>query len=295
MKISHLFEHKKLVYSLEIFPPKTTSSVETIYNTLYGLRKVPCDFMSVTYGAFGSDTQKNKTLEIASLIKKEFQVEPMVHLTCVDRTEQEMSTLLTDLEQQGIENILVLRGDRPLHQADAMTPPPADFSYASDLAGFIRSHQPNFHLSAACYPEGHIEAASLEEDLARLAYKVEAGGISHLITQLFFDNEVFYRFQEQLAKKNITVPVSAGIMPIIKKSQIERIVSMCGASLPPKFSRMISKFADHPLALQDAGIAYATEQMMELISMDVAGIHLYTMNQVEVASRITQSLEHLLR
>lgn len=294
MKISNLFAHKKLVYSLEIFPPKTTSSVETIYNTLYGLRKIPCDFMSVTYGAFGSDTQKNKTIEIASLIKTEFQVEPVVHLTCVDRSEAEMKQILTALEEQGIENILVLRGDRPTHQEDTSPPPKQDFSYASDLATFIGSQSNHFHLSGACYPEGHVDAPSLDADLDHLAHKVAVGGITHLISQLFFDNELYYRFQEKLAQKNITVPVSAGIMPIIKKSQIERIVSMCGASLPPKFSRMVSKYADNPLALQDAGIAYATEQIIDLISMDVRGIHLYTMNQVEVASRITTSLEHIL-
>ena len=287
MNISRLFESKKVVYSLEVFPPKKTTSIDTIYNTLYGLRGLRPDFISVTYGAGGSPSQKQKTCEIASLIRSEYGIEPVSHLTCAGSTRESIRAVLDQLKASGVSNILALRGD--------LTPENGiiDFEHASDLARFIREYDADFNVIGACYPEGHCEAASLDEDIENLKKKVDAG-VTHLISQLFFDNEQFYRFMDKIEKAGIKIPVEAGIMPVVNKAQIERTVSMCGASFPVKFSKMINKYADDPVALKDAGIAFATEQIIDLINNDVRGIHLYTMNRVEVATKITESISNIL-
>ena len=287
MNIQRLFESKKVVYSLEVFPPKKTTSIDTIYNTLYGLRGLKPDFISVTYGAGGSEAQKNKTCEIASLIKSEYQIEPVSHLTCVGSTKQDIREFLDRLKAEGVHNILALRGD--------ITPNNGiiDFEHASDLAAFIKEYDDSFIISGACYPEGHCDAANIDEDIENLKRKVDAG-VSHLVTQLFFDNDHFYEFMDKVEKAGIRVPGEAGIMPVINKAQIERTVSMCGASFPVKFSKMVNKYANDPVALKDAGIAFATEQIIDLINNDVRGIHLYTMNNVETATRITNSISNII-
>ena len=287
MNIQRLFESKKVVYSLEVFPPKKTTSIDTIYNTLYGLRGLKPDFISVTYGAGGSEAQKNKTCEIASLIKSEYQIEPVSHLTCVGSTKQDIREFLDRLKAEGVHNILALRGD--------ITPNNGiiDFEHASNLASFIKEYDDSFNISGACYPEGHCDAANMDEDIENLKRKVDAG-VSHLVTQLFFDNDHFYEFMDKVEKAGIRVPVEAGIMPVINKAQIERTVSMCGASFPVKFSKMVNKYANDPVALKDAGIAFATEQIIDLINNDVRGIHLYTMNNVETATRITNSISNII-
>ena len=287
MNIQRLFESKKVVYSLEVFPPKKTNSIDTIYNTLYGLRGLKPDFISVTYGAGGSDTQKNKTCEIASLIKSEYQIEPVSHLTCVGSTKQDIIEFLDRLKASGVQNILALRGDiTPDHGV-------IDFEHASDLAAFIKKYDDSFNISGACYPECHCDAANIDEDIENLKKKVDAG-VTHLVTQLFFDNNSFYTFMDKVEKAGIRVPIEAGIMPVINKAQIERTVSMCGASFPVKFSKMINKYANDPVALKDAGIAFATEQIIDLINNDVRGIHLYTMNNVDTATRITNSISNII-
>lgn len=287
MNIQRLFESKKVVYSLEVFPPKKTTSIDTIYNTLYGLRGLRPDFISVTYGAGGSEAQKSKTCEIASLIKSEYQIEPVSHLTCVGSTKDDIREFLDKLKEEGVQNILALRGD--------ITPGNGviDFEHASDLAAFIKNYDDSFNISGACYPECHCDAANLDEDIENLKKKVDAG-VTHLVSQLFFDNDHFYTFMDKVEKAGIRIPIEAGIMPVINKSQIERTVSMCGASLPMKFSKMMNKYANDPIALKDAGIAFATEQIIDLINNDVRGIHLYTMNNVETATRITQSIANIL-
>ena len=287
MNIQRLFESKKVVYSLEVFPPKKTTSIDTIYNTLYGLRGLKPDFISVTYGAGGSDTQKNKTCEIASLIKSEYQIEPVSHLTCAGSTKQDIIDFLDRLKAENVHNILALRGD--------ITPENGviDFEHASDLAAFIKKYDDSFNISGACYPEGHCDASSIDEDIENLKKKVDAG-VTHLVTQLFFDNNNFYTFMDKVEKAWIRVPIEAGIMPVINKAQIERTVSMCGASFPVKFSKMVNKYANDPIALKDAGIAFATEQIIDLINNDVRGIHLYTMNNVDTATRITNSISNIL-
>lgn len=287
MNIQRLFESKKVVYSLEVFPPKKTTSIDTIYNTLYGLRGLRPDFISVTYGAGGSEAQKNKTCEIASLIKSEYQIEPVSHLTCVGSTKQNIIEFLDRLKAEGVQNILALRGD--------ITPDNnvIDFEHASDLAAFIKNYDDSFNISGACYPEGHCDAANIDEDIENLKKKVDAG-VTHLVSQLFFDNNHFYEFMDKAEKAGIRVPIEAGIMPVVNKAQIERTVSMCGASFPVKFSKLLNKYAQDPVALKDAGIAFATEQIIDLINNDVRGIHLYTMNNVETATRITNSISNIL-
>lgn len=287
MNIQRLFESKKVVYSLEVFPPKKTTSIDTIYNTLYGLRGLRPDFISVTYGAGGSEAQKNKTCEIASLIKSEYQIEPVSHLTCVGSTKQDIMEFLDRLKAEGVQNILALRGD--------ITPGNdiIDFEYASDLAAFIKNYDDSFNISGACYPEGHCDSANMDQDIENLKKKVDAG-VTHLVSQLFFDNNHFYEFMDKVEKVGIHVPIEAGIMPVINKAQIERTVSMCGASFPVKFSKLLNKYAQDPIALKDAGIAFATEQIIDLINNDVRGIHLYTMNNVETATRITNSISNIL-
>ena len=287
MNIQRLFESKKVVYSLEVFPPKKTTSIDTIYNTLYGLRGLRPDFISVTYGAGGSEAQKNKTCEIASLIKSEYQIEPVSHLTCVGSTKQDIMEFLDRLKAEGVQNILALRGD--------ITPgnDVIDFEHASDLAAFIKNYDDSFNISGACYPEGHCDSANMDQDIENLKKKVDAG-VTHLVSQLFFDNNHFYEFMDKVEKVGIHVPIEAGIMPVINKAQIERTVSMCGASFPVKFSKLLNKYAQDLIALKDAGIAFATEQIIDLINNDVRGIHLYTMNNVETATRITNSIANIL-
>lgn len=264
MNIQRLFESKKVVYSLEVFPPKKTTSIDTIYNTLYGLRGLRPDFISVTYGAGGSEAQKNKTCEIASLIRSEYQIEPVSHLTCVGSTKQDIMEFLDRLKAEGVQNILALRGD--------ITPgnDVIDFEHASDLAAFIKNYDDSFNISGACYPEGHCDSANMDQDIENLKKKVDAG-VTHLVSQLFFDNNHFYEFMDKVEKVGIHVPIEAGIMPVINKAQIERTVSMCGASFPVKFSKLLNKYAQDPIALKDAGIAFATEQIIDLTTMMCGG------------------------
>lgn len=288
MNIKNLFNSKKVVYSLEVFPPKKTNSIDTIYNTLYGLRGLPVDFISVTYGAGGSDTQQNKTCEIASLIKSEYNIEPVSHLTCSNSTKEDIINTLDRLKENKIQNILALRGDK-----SEIVIPKNDFKYASDLVKFIKEYDSSFNVLGACYPECHFESDTIEKDIENLKKKIDAG-VSSLITQLFFDNEHLYEFMDKLQKANINIPVEAGIMPIVSKNQIERIVLMCGASLPRPLTKILNKYADDATALKDAGIYYATSQIIDLVANDVRGIHLYTMNNVDVATDITNSIKNII-
>ena len=289
MNIANLYQNKKTVYSMEVFPPKKTGAVETVYNTLYGLRGLPIDYISVTYGAGGTDSQKDKTVEIASLIKKEYGIEPLSHLTCVGSTPEEIKTTLGHLKEAGVQNILALRGDKPAEGECKMA-----FPHASDLAAYIRDYDSYFNVAGACYPEGHMDAESLDADIENLKKKVDAG-VTHLTTQLFFDNDIFFSFMDKLDKAGINVPVAAGIMPIVKKTQIERTVAMCGASIPAKFARLIAKYGDSPEALYSAGLSYTIDQITDLVAGGVRGIHLYTMNNVDVATQVTKATESLFR
>lgn len=291
MKIANLFkENKKTVFSFEVFPPKKDSPIESVYSKMEELCALKPDFISVTYGA-GGTVGHSRTCEIASKIKYDFGVESVAHLTCVNSTKEDIDINLADLKANGIENILALRGDyvegvEPKH----------DFKYASDLCEYIEKtdeYREFFDIGGGCYPEVHGEAEDEIEDILNLKKKVDAGA-SHLISQLFFDNNAYYRFIERAKIARINVPIEAGIMPITNKNQITRMVSMSGACLPAKFSKILQKYENKPEALRDAGIAYAIEQIIDLIANGVDGIHLYTMNNPYIAQKITEAVVNLL-
>ncbi|NFO14908.1 methylenetetrahydrofolate reductase [NAD(P)H] [Clostridium botulinum] len=286
MNIKNLFKDKKVVFSFEIFPPKTTSSIQTIYDTLDDLKGLNPDYMSVTYGAGGS-VKNNNTIELSSLIKNKYGIEPVSHLTCINLTKKDVEYYLREFEKNNIENILALRGDVPI--GSKIT---GELNHANELIKYI-SDNGNFNIAAACYPEGHIEHKGLYREIESMKRKEEAG-VSYFISQLFFDNNLYYNFQDEVRAANINLPIEAGIMPVTNKRQIERILSLSGASLPDKFKRIMERYEHNPEALRDAGIAYAVEQIVDLISTGVDGIHLYIMNNSYVAKRISQSIQSIL-
>lgn len=286
MQIIKMFEAKQIVFSFEIFPPKITSPVETIFRTLAALQDLKPDYISVTYGA-GGNISDNRTAELSSLVKNKYGIESLAHLTCINSSKAVVDIILQNLKVQGVENILALRGDVP-KQIEAI----GEFNYACELIEYIKQEN-GFGIAAACYPEGHIDAGSLQQDIEALRIKVDAGA-DYLITQLFFDNNYFYDFLNLALQKGINIPIQAGIMPVANKRQIERIVSLCGASVPNKFIKIMNKYEHNKQALQDAGIAYATEQIIDLISTGVRGIHLYTMNNPYIARKITENISAVL-
>lgn len=287
MKIRELFKNGKTVFSFEIFPPKKDGSIETVYKTLDELTDLHPDFISVTYGAGGS-VPGCSTREIVSVIKKKYHTESIAHLTCVNSTKEDIDRIITEFEQHGIENVLALRGD-----VNPDIPPKHDFKHASELITYMKERS-SLGFSGACYPEGHPESASLDEDIENLKRKVDAGA-EHLMSQLFFDNSQFYGFLEKARAAGINVPIEAGIMPCVNAKSIQRMVGLCGASLPPKFTKLIARFGDNPEAMRDAGIAYANEQIIDLVSSGVDGIHLYTMNNPYVARKISESVSSVIR
>ncbi|MGI6361550.1 MAG: methylenetetrahydrofolate reductase [NAD(P)H] [Bacillota bacterium] len=288
MSIEEIVKKKDVIFSLEVFPPQKISSEETIYKTLFGLQHLPADFISVTYGAGGSAQQKDKTCQIAALIQKEYRIQAVAHLTCINSTKKDIIDVLQMLKNNNISNILALRGDRNPELRES-----SDFSYASDLIDFIKEYDDSFYLMGGCYPEGHIESPSLEEDLKNLKIKVDSGA-QHLISQLFFANEVFYNFMDKATALGIDVPIEAGIMPITSQSQIEKVVDLSGASLPPEFVAMVEKYADNKEDMKKAGIEYASQQIRDLLQNGIPAIHLYTMNSTEVATSIYENIKDLL-
>ncbi|MCQ2465616.1 MAG: methylenetetrahydrofolate reductase [NAD(P)H] [Oscillospiraceae bacterium] len=286
MKISEYFKKDRCVFSFEVFPPKKDASAETIYSTLNSLKSLSPDFISVTYGAGGSAAD-NITGEIASYISSGLGICSAAHLTCVSNSKEDIDIILDDLKNKGVENILALRGD-----INPDRPAKNDFKYASDLIRYIKE-KGDFHISAACYPETHLDSPDMITDIRHLKEKQDAGA-EHMISQLFFDNELFYSFLEKARIAGITVPIEAGIMPVTNKKSIERMVSMCGASLPAKFTRMMAKYENNPEALRDAGIAYAVDQIVDLVAYGVDGVHLYTMNNPYIAEKIASTVSGIL-
>lgn len=285
MKTTELFK-KKTVFSLEIFPPRPDMGEDVIYDTLNELGGLSPDFISVTFGK-NSGTDGCRTVKIASDIKHKYNVESIAHLPCISSDKAQMTRILDKLKANGIENVLALRGDVPEGCV-----PGGDFKYASDLISFIRENY-DFNILAACYPEIHPESGSEEADIQNLKRKVECGA-NHLITQLFLDNSHFYRFMYKINRHGINIPVEAGIMPVTNRRQTERMVKMCGVSLPSKFVRILDRYGDNDRALKDAGIAYAVDQITDLIATGVDGIHLYTMNDPYVAHKIYDAVKTLL-
>jgi methylenetetrahydrofolate reductase (NADPH) len=289
MNIADLFKKDKTVFSFEVFPPKKESGIETIYSTLEQLKELKPDFISVTYGAGGVGVANATTIDLCSLIKNKHGIETIAHLSCLYNTKESVDAILEQLKENGIENILALRGDEnPNFETKK------DFKYASDLTEYILSKNEGFNVSGACYPEVHQEAPNMVEDIKNLKKKVDAGA-DHLISQLFFDNEAYYDFIEKVRIAGIDVPIEAGIMPVTNKSQIERMVSMCGASIPAKLSKVLQRFGDDPVAMRDAGISYAIDQIIDLTANGVDGIHIYTMNDPYVARKITESVSNIVK
>ncbi|MBQ7832864.1 MAG: methylenetetrahydrofolate reductase [Lachnospiraceae bacterium] len=282
MKISEIFDQKKTVFSFEVFPPKKTSYIDSIYSKLGALSECKPDFISVTYGAGGGGASV-LTADICKAIQEQYNIPAMMHLTCVNSSKESVEEVLKLIEEYKIENILALRGD-----IVPDLPRQTDFMHANELVTYIKARG-DFHVSGACYPEGHPESDNMVEDILNLIKKVEAGA-EHLVSQLFFDNNMFYEFQEKARLAGINVPIEAGIMPVVNKAQIERMVTTCGASLPAKFVKMMNRFEHSPEALRDAGIAYAIDQVVDLMSQGVDGVHLYTMNQPEVAKKISDAV-----
>lgn len=277
---------KKKTLSIEVFPPKKDDEFQGLYQTLDELATIQPDFISVTYGAGGSTSRK--TAEIASYIKNELSIDSLAHLTCATLDEIKLMESLSNLKDLGVENILALRGDKPKDmELDEFNR--RKFAYSSDMISIIRTKQDDFCIAGACYPEKHMEARTMEEDILHLKEKVDAG-TDFLITQLFFENSRLYEFLDKTETVNIKVPIIAGIMPITSQKQIKTTLEMSNAYIPFTLKRIFEKYQDNPLDFKKAGIDYAINQILDLLSQGVYGIHLYTMNKVDISKTIYQNI-----
>ena len=292
MPISDILQKKETIISCEIFPPKIGSQLEHAIDIAAKIAALKPAFISVTHGAGGNTAVF--TEKLAQHIERSY-VPALAHITCVATTKDEISAILDDYADKGIENILALRGDLPKdapRQNTQAVQQNTHYSYANELVAAIKERG-DFCIGAACYPEGHVESANQDEDISYLKQKVDAG-CDFLTTQMFFDNNILYRFLFKLSQKGINVPVLAGIMPVTNKAQIQRILELSGTVLPPRFQNIVDKFGDNPAAMKQAGIAYATEQIIDLVANNVRGIHLYTMNKPDIAEKIIGNLSHIL-
>lgn len=286
MKIKDILKEEKVHISFEVFPPKTDAGYESVLRATEKIAALKPAFMSVTYGA-GGGTSKN-TASIASQIQDDFHVTSLAHLTCVSSTKEEVHTVIENLKEKGIENILALRGDIP---ADTEFPLPNHYKYASELIEDIKQ-QGDFCIGAACYPEGHVDTEHKKDDIRNLKKKVDCG-VDFLTTQMFFDNNIFYNFLYRIREQGITIPVLPGIMPVTNGKQIARICQLSGTILPERFRAVVDCFGDNPAAMQQAGIAYATDQIVDLIANGIRNIHIYSMNKPEIAGAIMENLSKL--
>ncbi|MFN2377693.1 MAG: methylenetetrahydrofolate reductase [NAD(P)H] [Candidatus Binatia bacterium] len=287
MRISSLLSRGEPVFCFEFFPPKTEAGDRALLATLAELRPLGPDFVSVTYGAGGST--RDRTVELVAYILGELGIEAMAHLTCVGASRAELSAVLDRLEAAGISNVIALRGDPPVGEDD-FAPHPEGLSYATELVSLIRQQNRPLCVSAACYPEKHVDAVSMEEDLEHLREKV-AAGVDFLITQLFFDNRVYFDFVGRARAAGITVPIVAGIMPITNLSQIERFTQRCGATIPSDLHRILEPHREHPDKVESLSIGYAIDQCRELLAGGAPGVHFYTLNR----SRATRDILTALR
>ena len=285
MKIRDILGKGKPTLSFEVFPPKTEDKYESVEKAAMEIAAKKPSFMSVTYGAGGGTSRY--TVEIAAEIQERYGVMALAHLTCVSSTREKVHQVLKELKLRGVENVLALRGDIP---QDGKVE--KDYHYASELIREIKEIG-DFCIGAACYPEGHVESENKTKDIQHLQEKVEAG-CDFVTTQMFFDNNILYNYLYRIREKGITVPVIAGIMPVTNVSQIRRICQMSGTYLPSRFKAIVDRFGENPAAMKQAGIAYAAEQIIDLIANGVNGIHIYSMNKPDVAARIQESLSEIL-
>lgn len=288
MNIKEKLLQDKVNISFEVFPPKTDAKFESVIHAVDEMAKLTPSFISVTYGA-GGGTSEN-TVKIASHIQNDLGVDSIAHLTCVSSTKEEVRKQVEDIKAHGIQNILALRGDIP---KDAQFPIPNQYKYASELIEDIKQYG-DFCIGAACYPEGHVECEHKNDDIINLKRKVDCG-VDFLTTQMFFDNTVLYNFLYRIREKGITVPVIPGIMPVTNGKQIKRSCELSGAMMPPRFKAIVDKFGDNPKAMQQAGIAYATDQIIDLIANGINNIHVYTMNKPDVAAAIMNNLSEIVK
>ena len=286
MKISDILREDKITLTYEVFPPRAGDTYESVAEKARTIAGLHPAFMSVTYGAGGGTSAY--TVELASDISRRFGVESLAHLTCVSSTKEQVAQLLARLREHGVQNILALRGDIP-----EAGPTCTDYAHAAELVRDIKA-QGDFCVGGACYPEGHPEAGGKINDIEHLKEKVDAG-CEFLITQMFFDNSIFYNFLYRIRERGIEVPVIAGIMPVTNRKQIKRITQLSGNYLPEKFKAVVDRFGDDPAAMRQAGVAYATGQIIDLIANGVNHIHVFTMNKPEVAQGIHASLSELLK
>lgn len=286
MKIKEILERNQISFSCEIFPPKKDGDFEEVFRVVDRISKIGVDFISVTYGAGGSTSKK--TIEVAAYTQKHCGTTSLAHLTCIDADPEQMKRQLADLRANGIENIMALRGDKPKDFTE-----PGYYKHAIDLVQEIREIG-GFCVGGACYPEGHVECPHKQDDIDYLKAKVDAG-VDFLTTQMFFDNNLFYNFLYRAYAAGITVPIIPGIMPIINARQVKRSTELSGATMPARFLAIADKFADDPLAMEQAGVAYATDQIVDLIANGIRHIHLYTMNRPRTAEKIMENLSHILR
>ena len=290
MNLSDVFKDDKVTLSFEVFPPKPTANFDSVYTSAMKVAELKPDYMSVTYGAGGST--RGNTFRIAADIQDKYDVPVISHLTCVGATVDELKDTLDEMKKCGIKNILALRGDRP---KDFEGDPFTDFKYAAKLIEKVREYTGDyFCIGGACYPEGHPECATKSEDIDHLKEKVEAG-CEFLTTQMFFDNNIYYNFLYKIRDKGINVPVTAGIMPITRATQVANAITMSGSSMPERFKNLVDHFGSNPAAMQQAGIAYATDQIIDLVANGVKHIHVYSMNKPEVVSGIMNNLSEIMK
>lgn len=288
MKISKILASDRVTLSFEVFPPKTDTNYESVEKAAFNIAALKPDYMSVTYGAGGS-TRAN-TVKIASGIQNQFGIDTIAHLTCVGATKDEMRARLDEMKAAGIENVLALRGDKP---KDFEGEPFVDYRYASELVAEIKEYG-GFCIGGACYPEGHVDAVNKKEDILNLKKKVDAG-CEFLTTQMFFDNNIFFNFLYRIREKGILVPVIPGIMPITRATQVDTAVKLSGTNVPERFRNLVDHFGDNPAAMQQAGIAYATDQIIDLVANGIRHIHVYSMNKPEVAEGIMRNLSEIIK
>lgn len=288
MKIKEKLLKDKVHISFEVFPSKTEEGFEKVIHAVDEIAELKPSFISVTYGA-GGGTSKN-TVKIASYIQNDLGVDSIAHLTCASSTKEEVKHVIEEMKESGIQNILALRGDIP---KAATFPNERQYKYAQELIEDIKSYG-DFCIGAACYPEGHVESNTKTEDIAHLKEKVDSG-VDFLTTQMFFDNNILYNFLYRIREKGITVPVLPGIMPVTNEKQIARICQLSGTILPERFRALVDRFGGNPAAMQQAGVAYATDQIIDLIANGIQNIHVYSMNKPEVAAAIMRNLSEIIK
>jgi len=290
MKLTEHFEKKKLSLSFEVFPPKTDSSFETVIHATEAMALLHPAFMSVTYGAGGGTSQY--TLEIARHIEQEYGVPTVAHLTCVSSTKETVRARIQELKDAGIDNIMAPRGDLTPEQQGADRSG-WDYRHAVDLIHEIKASGADFCIGGACYPEIHPESRNQAEDIRHLKEKVDAG-CSFLTTQMFFDNNLLYNFLYKIREAGITVPIVAGIMPITNANQVARAIKLSGSFMPQRFKSLVDRFGSNPFAMRQAGIAYATDQIIDLYANGITNVHVYSMNKPDIAAKIQSNVSDIL-